>query len=260
MSEQIKRPDRYKSVIRERREREKAQRIRSILDAAEKVFFSKGYLKATMDEIALEAEISKPTIYQYFKTKDDLFFSLMLPVVDDIGALLMLIEKKVAQRRYKSGRSLIRDVFDGLLETYLRAPATFRIVQMFQQAGLVYELNEEIQSALNYKGRNNFEALRRSMRMAMGQRLLRRTNVHALVDVVWGLFTGIVQIQDIKSRHKTENPYLKPTLKLAQRMMADAMALPALGISSRSTAALHRPDQEETLWTMKRSFTRKKIE
>ena len=60
-------------------------RVQSILDAAKKVFFSRGYLKATMDEIALEAEISKPTIYQYFRTKDDLYFSLMLPVVEDIG-------------------------------------------------------------------------------------------------------------------------------------------------------------------------------
>jgi len=65
-----------KKIIQERREREKNQRIQSIIESAKKLFFSKGYLKTTMDEIALGAEISKPTIYQYFKTKDDLFFSL----------------------------------------------------------------------------------------------------------------------------------------------------------------------------------------
>ena len=100
-SQKLSIDDRRKRVIQERREREKARRIESILEAARKVLFSKGYVKATMDEIALEAEISKPTIYQYFKSKDDLFFSLMLPVVEDIGTELEKIENKLARNGYK---------------------------------------------------------------------------------------------------------------------------------------------------------------
>jgi len=69
----------HREVIRQRKKREKDQRIQGILSAAKKVFFSKGYLKTTMDEIAFEAEVSKPTIYQYFRTKDELYSALMLP-------------------------------------------------------------------------------------------------------------------------------------------------------------------------------------
>jgi TetR/AcrR family transcriptional regulator len=216
--------DRRKRVIQERRERERAQRIESILEAAKKVFFPKGYVKATMDEIALEAEISKPTIYQYFKSKDDLFFSLMLPVVEDIGTELEKIENKLTKNRYKDGACLIRDLFEGLLRTYERAPVTFRIVQLFQQTGLVQELNEEIQSALNSRGSRNFEIARRIAKLAMRQGLLRDTNVYWFVDVLWGLFVGIVQLEDIKSQHRQENRFLKPVLKLAQRMMTNAMS------------------------------------
>ena len=216
--------DRRKRVIQERREREKAQRIESILEAAKKVFSPKGYVKATMDEIALEAEISKPTIYQYFKSKDDLFFSLMLPVVEDIGTELEKIENKLTKNRYKDGAPLIRDLFEGLLRTYERAPVTFRIVQLFQQTGLVQELNEEIQSALNSRGSRNFEIARRIAKLAMRQGLLRDTNVYWFVDVLWGLFVGIVQLEDIKSQHRQENRFLKPVLKLAQRMMTNAMS------------------------------------
>ena len=32
-----------------------------------------------MDDVALEVRVSKPTIYQYFKSKDDLFFALLAP-------------------------------------------------------------------------------------------------------------------------------------------------------------------------------------
>ena len=62
--------------IQERKEREKEQRRNEILNAAEKIFFSKGFNYATMDEVAEEAELSKGTLYLYFKNKEDLYFAI----------------------------------------------------------------------------------------------------------------------------------------------------------------------------------------
>lgn len=58
--------------ITERKEREKQLRREEIVHAAEKIFFSKGFDLSTMDDIAEEAELSKGTLYLYFKNKDDL--------------------------------------------------------------------------------------------------------------------------------------------------------------------------------------------
>jgi AcrR family transcriptional regulator len=220
--------DRRKRVVQQRRERERSQRIQSILDAAKKTFFSKGYIKATMDEIALEAEVSKPTVYTYFKTKDELFFSLMLPVVEDIGTHLAAMESELAENLYKSGGSLIRNLFERLLQIYEKDPVTFGIVQLFQQTGLVWELNTEIQSALNDKGRRNFETMRSILRSAIKQGLLRKANVYQLGDVIWGMFVGIVQLETIKSQHREGNTFLKPALRLAQRILVDGTA-PTMG-------------------------------
>ena len=62
--------------IAERKEREKQQRKEEIINAAEKVFFSMGLEHATMDDIATEAELSKGTLYLYFKSKEDLHFEV----------------------------------------------------------------------------------------------------------------------------------------------------------------------------------------
>ena len=62
--------------IQERKEREKEQRRNEILNAAEKVFFSKGFNYATMDEVAEKAELSKGTLCLYFKNKEDLYFAI----------------------------------------------------------------------------------------------------------------------------------------------------------------------------------------
>ncbi len=64
--------------IAERKEREKLQRRMDIIDAAEKVFFSRGFESATMDEIAGKAELSKGTLYLYFKSKEDLQFAIFM--------------------------------------------------------------------------------------------------------------------------------------------------------------------------------------
>jgi AcrR family transcriptional regulator len=64
--------------INERKEREKRQRREDIINAAEIVFFEKGVEYATMDEVAQMAELSKGTLYLYFKSKTELHFAICI--------------------------------------------------------------------------------------------------------------------------------------------------------------------------------------
>jgi TetR/AcrR family fatty acid metabolism transcriptional regulator len=47
-----------------------------IIDAAIEVFSRKGFQNSTISEIAQKASVAEGTIYQYFKNKEDLFFSI----------------------------------------------------------------------------------------------------------------------------------------------------------------------------------------
>lgn len=49
-----------------------------IIDTAEKLFLENDYESTTMDEIASKAELTKRTIYQYFISKEDLFYAVVL--------------------------------------------------------------------------------------------------------------------------------------------------------------------------------------
>ncbi len=55
----------------------RAAKERRILDAAFAVFSQAGYAGASMDAIAEAAGVSKPTLYQYFGSKDALFAAMM---------------------------------------------------------------------------------------------------------------------------------------------------------------------------------------
>lgn len=61
-----------------RRAQNRLNRERAILDAALKVFAAQGYTGASMEAVASEAGVTKPTLYSYFPSKESLFQAMML--------------------------------------------------------------------------------------------------------------------------------------------------------------------------------------
>lgn len=216
--------DQHQLVCRRRRDREKAQRIAGIVEAAKSVFASKGYLKATMDEIALAAEVTKPTIYLYFKAKDDLFFTLMLPLIEDIHKQLKKVEARLDAGSIGDGDNLIQSIFLAFYHSYEIFPETFRIIQLFQQQGLMGELRPEVRQALNEKGRKNFTLCRDLLSRGMTLGLLHPANVYELADVIWGLLVGVIQLEDAKFYDRKCKRTTENTLRLAGQLIARSIA------------------------------------
>ncbi|MFZ5776113.1 MAG: TetR/AcrR family transcriptional regulator [Thermodesulfobacteriota bacterium] len=71
-----------------------------IIDAAVKVFASKGFFNARISDIAKEAQVADGTIYLYFNNKYDILISLF---EEEIGKIILavklLIEKETDPRR-----------------------------------------------------------------------------------------------------------------------------------------------------------------
>jgi len=75
-----------KSALRRQRERE--QRLETILSAAQRLFAIDGYHKASMEKIADAAEVSVGTLYFYFKNKEDLLVKLLSQIGFDLRNML----------------------------------------------------------------------------------------------------------------------------------------------------------------------------
>lgn len=60
----------------------------AILDAATRILAGKGFDLMTMDDVAGEVGISKPSLYKHFKSKDELVGAAMIRLID--GALAFL--------------------------------------------------------------------------------------------------------------------------------------------------------------------------
>ncbi len=71
-----------------RRQREYLAHRGEILSAAEKVFAAKGFFPTTMSDIARRAEFGTGTLYKYFKSKEDLYFTLIDEKAEEINRLV----------------------------------------------------------------------------------------------------------------------------------------------------------------------------
>jgi AcrR family transcriptional regulator len=59
------------------RERKKEQTRQAIVEAARRLFTERGFEGVTIAEVAREADVSEGTVFNYFPTKEDLFYSPM---------------------------------------------------------------------------------------------------------------------------------------------------------------------------------------
>ena len=87
--------------ISERRQREKEQRTTEITNAAERLFFSRGYEDVSMEDIAREVELNKATLYLYYENKETLFATIVLRGV-------RILEKKYRECREKQAPGIVK--------------------------------------------------------------------------------------------------------------------------------------------------------
>jgi AcrR family transcriptional regulator len=76
-----------------RRERKKQHTREKIARVALELFIERGFEQVTVTEVAEAADVSVNTVYNYFPTKEDLFFGLNQPMEDSLAGIVRQREK-----------------------------------------------------------------------------------------------------------------------------------------------------------------------
>jgi TetR/AcrR family transcriptional regulator len=127
-------------TLAERRKREKDQRCKSVIDAASRLFCSKGYEKVSMDEIASGAELSKATLYTYFKDKDSIFFAVVNRGTKILDSMIKKEEERLLNSSIKVGA--VKNACKRFLIEY---PDYARVYFYFRSG--IFELSSEVDNA-----------------------------------------------------------------------------------------------------------------
>jgi AcrR family transcriptional regulator len=110
------------------RERKKEQTRRAISNAAHRLFLERGFEAVTVADVAREADVSEGTVFNYFPTKEDLFYGRMETFEAELIA---------AVRDRGPGRSVLAAFRDFVLEGGRGLSAPERADVIMQAARLI---------------------------------------------------------------------------------------------------------------------------
>ena len=112
-----------------------------IMNAAQVVVASKGYDQARMDDIVEKAQLSKGAIYWYYKSKKDIYLSLIDYWFNEYSAgVLKSLEDK------DSSSEQLKSLFEYFVDQFDQNPDTFKImVEFWRTSGLDVDFNNKLQ-------------------------------------------------------------------------------------------------------------------
>lgn len=105
----------------QRKERPSGSTRERVLQAADRLWGERGVRGASLDDIAREAAVTKPTVYYYFADKSALFTAVVCSVLEEHGGAL-----KTASRRGGRARDRLVSALAYLIGARCSAPRLLR--------------------------------------------------------------------------------------------------------------------------------------
>jgi AcrR family transcriptional regulator len=191
---------------RGRRAREREQRKGEILSAARRVFGEKGFAQATIEEIAAGCELSAGTIYLYFRSKEELYVSLLFEAME----LFEETFKKIRASKRRPERK-VRAVWDFFYDFYTESPELYRVFLFLHSDRLREVLSDSVVSSVNRQSARNFFVGADIIKEAMTAGVYREMDPLATVDALWSLFLGLAHQHETRQNLGIETFPLKET-------------------------------------------------
>ncbi len=181
----------------ERKEREKEHRRRSILAAARKIFFEHGMQAASMDAVAEAAELSKGALYLYFKSKEDLYVSLL----EEGLSILRRMFEEVAALPMKADEAL-RQIGFAYYQFYKKYPDYFHIL-MFADARVLHsKVSEEVLQCSEQRSLACLQVVAQVYGRGIKEGVFRKELKPIEVAItLWGISNGMIGLIANKADH-----------------------------------------------------------
>lgn len=194
--------------ITERREREREEVRRKILDAARDLFATEGYPAVTMRKIAEAIEYSPTAIYGHFEDKDDLVHALCH---EDFARLLGVFDGQAAP---VDPIDRIRQLGRGYALFAEQNPNHYRF--MFMTPGKLERTHE-----LSEPGQQAFLRVLAAVEEGIAQGRFRTTDALLIAQVLWASLHGAVALL---VTYKPEHfPVAPPAADLVQQVCDNAL-------------------------------------
>ncbi len=185
--------------VQERRARERTARKETILDAARTLLLERGFTGTTTKQIADHCELSEATVFFYFKSKDEIFTSLLFEGIEfwrrglEKIAKLDLTPEETLSRLWK---------FYG--QVYKEHPEYYQLSAFLARPRATTDISDDVRARIIEQSGDNFQRLADILENALGKGEGRIT-----ADLLWASFLGLTLVRESRinlgsPRHPTD--------------------------------------------------------
>jgi len=197
--------------IRERKERERGRRKQQITVAAKRIFLERGFDKATMEDIAKEAELSSGTLYLYFKNKHELYASITLKVLQFLNMRLAHIKAEKADLSPEEKLEVLKEV---LLDSYDFDPMALTNLFHLQSREILKKLSPEFIKEIKEITKQIIDEIADIFEEGIEKGVFIKKHPVAFAQIIISVFSGIILWEEGKGTGDDESNYVKPTIEL----------------------------------------------
>ncbi len=175
----------------QRRAREKARRQQEILEAAREVFFEKGIHRATMDDVAAQAEISKGTVYLYFQSKESILAHLLL---EGLSILLSQLEAAYAPQEPLSAEQHLRQLVEAYWQFSQTHPSYLRLLLALDRGRFRERVAAEMYQQILTERTRGLELAAKAFRQGVEEGAFTADDSLLAAGVLWGALNGALTV------------------------------------------------------------------
>lgn len=201
--------------ITERKEKERLIRKNDIINAAEKIFFEKGFESATMDDIAKEAEFTKKTLYSYFSSKEELYFEIMVKGYKIINGTL---DEKLNKISDEKESEKIKTVGIAFIDFKHQYPGFFKAIMDYQNKEYDFQEGNEnsIIKQCYEAGQHSYEILKECVIKGIKTgEFSSKVDPETAVFTLWSYAIGLIGLIDKKEEY-IKNYYSKTVTEVVE--------------------------------------------
>ena len=174
----------------ERRKKEKENRKNSILKAARKLFFERGFKSVTVDLIAAKAEVSKGSIYLYFDSKEEIYTQILISANIERHKEV----ENFAKQEGTASELLLRFASD-YVNFFLDNNELFRILMTFMLHADNMNLTDDQNTQLIHTTNENIRTISEILQKGVTSgEFVSNIDIRQIQNAIWGLLNGIISL------------------------------------------------------------------
>lgn len=179
------------SLTQNRRERERQERYQTILDAARSVYFSKGIINTTIDDVAAAAEVSKGTVYRYFTSRQTILLTLLQE------GLVMLVER--LETAYSADEPLpastrLRRLALAYFFFFQTHPHYYRLLMAFDRPGFIESTDPDLYEHVLIRSTRGLSYVVQAIEQGVAEGELVAEDPKQAAGVIWSMLHGVYVI------------------------------------------------------------------